>query len=106
MQFEFFDAFTAFLIIIFLSAYFICRLFGLLFQPPSDLMHENSNSIWSCDNLQVKMYLNGFSGSVNISSDISMMDLMVATKPITNVFRLWVERVFFFPSVIVTSESK
>ena len=62
MQFEFFDAFTAFLISIFLSAYFICRLFGLLFQPPLDLMHENNNSMWSCDNLYVKMYLNGFSG--------------------------------------------
>ena len=80
MQFEFFDAFTALLISIFLSAYFNCRLFGLLFQPPLDLMHENSNSMWSCDNLQVKMYLNGFSGSVNISSDISMMDLMVCHK--------------------------
>lgn len=88
IQLEFFEAFTAFLKSIFLRAYFNCILFGLLFQPPLDRIHENNvnNSMRSCENLCVNRYSKGFSFRENISFAMLMVDFMVATKPTRNVF--------------------
>ena len=44
IQFGYFDAVTAFLKSIFVSAYFSCKLLGLLFHPPLERMQENNNS--------------------------------------------------------------
>ena len=85
-QFAFFDAVMAFLMSIFLKAYFICKQLGLLFHPLLDRIQENSNSTWSCENLYVSKYLNGSVGSVSILVAIDIFDFTQATKPMMNVF--------------------
>ena len=91
--------------------------FFLVHISVEDCLDCCSNHLWilcrkitiQCDpvrNYYVKMYLNGFAGSLNISSDISIIDLIVAEKPIVNVFRLWVDSSFLCPPVNVTRLSK
>jgi len=50
-------------------------------------MHENNNSIWSCEYLYVSKYSNGLIVDINISFAISRVDFIAATKPMINVSR-------------------
>lgn len=82
LQLAVFDAVTAFLSTRRPTAAVNYNTFGLLFHPPLALMHEKRSSMWSCE------YLKGSWGKVSICLAISMVDLMVITKPRMKVFLL------------------
>ena len=90
MQLRFFEAFTASLKSICLRVYFKCMLLGSLFQPSFDRRHENNNSKCLAGSYMLKDSKKYF----RLARTIWIVDCIVATKPVINVFLLRLERSF------------
>ena len=98
-QFAWMDGVMPFFMRIARNAYFSCRQFGLLFQPPRRRMRLNSISKWSWLSLYVNTYLKGLSDRNNRRWHRSMVDWMEQRKPTQGVFLL--PLVSFFPWISV-----